>query len=80
MDTSARMRPKVLLIDEVDVFLSDKYYGGVYIPSVYLKDDSIKALLDSIWENKTLRSLNSVKALPAYRNLCNQIQSLDVSV
>ncbi|CAF4353256.1 unnamed protein product [Rotaria sp. Silwood2] len=65
--TSSRIRPKVLLIDEVDVFLSDKYYGGVYIASVYLKDSSIKGLLDSIWQNKTLRSLNAVKALPAYK-------------
>jgi hypothetical protein len=67
VDTASRLRPKILLIDEVDVFLSDKYYGGVYIPSVYLKDPSIKALIDSIWQNKTLRSLNSVKALPAYQ-------------
>ncbi|CAF2001897.1 unnamed protein product [Rotaria magnacalcarata] len=66
-DTSIRIRPKVLLIDEVDVFLSDKYYGGMYIPSVYLKDPSIKELLDSIWQNKSLKTLNSVKALPAYR-------------
>ncbi|CAF4983507.1 unnamed protein product, partial [Rotaria sp. Silwood1] len=66
-DTSVRIRPKVLLIDEVDVFLSDKYYGGMYIPSVYLKDPSIKELLDSIWQDKSLKTLNSVKALPAYR-------------
>ncbi|CAF4857658.1 unnamed protein product, partial [Rotaria sp. Silwood1] len=66
-DTSVRIRPKVLLIDEVDVFLSDKYYGGMYIPSVYLKDPSIKKLLDSIWQDKSLKTLNSVKALPAYR-------------
>ena len=41
-------RQKVLLIDEVDVFLSDKYYGGVYVPVVHLKHPSIKALLDQI--------------------------------
>ncbi|CAF1084596.1 unnamed protein product [Adineta steineri] len=64
---SSCRRSKVLLIDEVDVFLSDKYYGGMYTPSVYLKDPSIKALLDSIWQNKTLQSLNSVKALPTYK-------------
>ncbi|CAF3541480.1 unnamed protein product [Rotaria socialis] len=71
-DTSVRIRPKVLLIDEVDVFLSDKYYGGMYIPSVYLKDPSIKELLDSIWQNKSLKTLNSVKALPAYRTCANK--------
>ena len=41
-------RPKVLLIDEVDVFLSEKYYGGLYLPYLYLKDPFIKNLLDEI--------------------------------
>ncbi|CAF3975531.1 unnamed protein product [Rotaria sordida] len=72
VNTLTRTRSKVLLIDEVDVFLSDKYYGGMYIPSVYLKHPSIKALLDSIWQNKTLRLLNSVKALPAYKTCATQ--------
>ena len=67
IDTSKRIRPKVLLIDEVDVFLSDKYYGGMYMPSVFLKDDAIKALLDSIWQNKHFKSLESIQALPAYK-------------
>ena len=66
-DTSSCLRPKVLLIDEVDVFLSDKYYGGMYIPAVFLKDPTIKVLIDSIWQNKTLNSLKNVKALPAYK-------------
>ncbi|CAF4373606.1 unnamed protein product, partial [Rotaria sp. Silwood2] len=76
-DTSARLRPKVLLlVDEVDVFLSDKYYGGTYIPSVHLKHPYIKALLDSIWKTKTLRSLTNVKALPAYNNCATQYTTI----
>lgn len=67
IDASKRKRPKVLLIDEVDVFLSDKYYGGLYIPCVHLRSPSVKALLDSIWKNKSVRSLNAVKALPSYK-------------
>lgn len=57
---------KVLLIDEVDVFLSDEYYGGVYTPVFYLKHPLIKALLDQIWANKTIRTLNGIKALSVY--------------
>ncbi|CAF1361376.1 unnamed protein product [Rotaria magnacalcarata] len=72
LNTSTRTNSKVLLIDEVDVFLSDKYYGGIYIPSVYLKHATIKALIDSIWRDKTLRWLNSVKALPAYATCATQ--------
>ncbi len=60
------------MIDEVDVFLSDKYYGGMYTPSVHLKDLSIKVSLDSIWQDKTLKTLNSVKALAAYKTCATQ--------
>ncbi|CAF2394409.1 unnamed protein product [Rotaria sp. Silwood2] len=66
---TTRIRPKVLLIDEVDVFLSEKYYSGMYIPSAYLKDPLIKSLLDALWKNRNLRTLRAVKALPAY-NAC----------
>ena len=61
-------RLKVLLIDEVDVFLSEKYYGGLYLPSVYLNDIYIKNLLDEIWKNKnaTPLLLETVKAMPSY--------------
>ena len=67
-NTSVRVRPKVLLIDEVDVFLSEKFYGGTYTSSVCLNDPAIKALLDSIWKNKTLKTLDQIKALPAYNS------------
>ncbi|CAF5093439.1 unnamed protein product, partial [Rotaria sp. Silwood1] len=69
---SEKSQLKVLLIDEVDVFLSDKYYGGMYTPSVYLKNPLIKALLDEIWNNRRLKGLNHVKTLPAYRNCATQ--------
>lgn len=67
--TSRRKRPKVLLIDEVDVFLSDKFYGGTYTPAVCLnKEHEIIALLDSVWKNRNeLRTLQHVKLLPAYQ-------------
>ena len=67
-------RLKVLLIDEVDVFLSEKYYGGLYLPSVYLKDSLFKNLLDEIWKNKNVSPLvlNTVKAMPAYTECLNK--------
>ncbi|CAF3671837.1 unnamed protein product [Rotaria socialis] len=74
-DRRTRIRPKVLLIDEVDVFLSDQFYGGTYTPAVYLKNPSIKALLDSIWQTQTLKTLNSVKALPAYKTCAAQFSN-----
>ena len=46
--------PKVLLIDEVDVFFNKDFYGNLYIPSVSLKDPTINALVNYIWKNKLL--------------------------
>ncbi|CAF1149858.1 unnamed protein product [Adineta steineri] len=63
-----RMRQKVLLIDEVDVFLSEKFYGGMYTPSLLLRDSSIKALLDVLWKSRHLLTLNAVKDTSAYKD------------
>lgn len=43
---------RVLLIDEVDVFLNDDFYGNVYRPATVLKNDSVKKLIDYIWESR----------------------------
>ena len=69
INTKEGKRLKVLLIDEVDVFLSEKYYGGHYSPSVYLKNSLIKNLLDEIWKNKNVSPLvlNTVKDMPSYK-------------
>ncbi|CAM4908372.1 unnamed protein product [Rotaria socialis] len=66
MAETKRIRQKVLLIDEVDVFLSEEYYGGLYTPVLYLKHPVIKTLLDTIWTNRTIRTLNGIKSMPAY--------------
>ncbi|CAF5118665.1 unnamed protein product, partial [Rotaria sp. Silwood1] len=41
----------------------------------YLKDPSIKALIDSIWVNKTLRSLNSIKAVSTYQTCATKFSN-----
>ena len=72
IDVTKRIRPRVLLIDEVDVFLSDQFYGRMYKPIVILNEPPIKMLFDSIWQNKTLKTLNDIKALPAYESCAIQ--------
>ena len=74
-----RSCPKVLLIDEVDVFLSDQYYGGVYTPAVYLKHPIINTLLDTIWQNRTIRTLSGVKVMPAYVACATHFSNWDFS-
>ena len=75
VSTTRSVRPKVLLIDEVDVFLSEKFYGGIYTPAACIKSPAIKSLLDALWQNRELRSLRAVTALPAYRACATQFSN-----
>jgi uncharacterized membrane protein len=41
--------PKVLLIDEVDVFFKGDFYGCAYRPTAALRDETVSDLLDYVW-------------------------------
>lgn len=45
-------RPKILLVDEVDVFFNKEFYASVYTPSAKLTDPTICNLADFIWQHK----------------------------
>ena len=45
-------RPQILLIDEVDVFFSESFFGNTYMPQAQLKGPEVIALTDYIWENR----------------------------
>ena len=45
-------RPRVLLIDEVDVFFSKDFYGNSYRPSLNLMDKTIRDLVSHIWKER----------------------------
>lgn len=57
---------KVLLIDEVDIFVSEKFYGEIYTPAVCVKSTEIKSLFDALWQNRELRSFFAVSRLSVY--------------
>ena len=42
----------MLLIDEVDVFFKNDFYGNTYVPSASIKDPAISALIDYIWKER----------------------------
>ena len=46
-------RPRVLLIDEVDVFLSKDFYGNVYCPFASVSHPTITALLRYLYDSRT---------------------------
>lgn len=51
---------KVLIIDEIDVFFDERFYGELYCPSISLNSKSIKNLIKLVWrevkKNKNLSS------------------------
>lgn len=55
IDLSTNKRPQVLLIDEVDVFFSDDFYGRTYNPSAKVRHPAISKLTDYIWEQRQLK-------------------------
>ncbi|UJR35218.1 hypothetical protein I4U23_027984 [Adineta vaga] len=72
IDITIRLSPKVLLIDEVDVFLSTEYYGETYKPLLILNDPPIKALLDAVWKKRISITLTIVKTLSEYKTCTTQ--------
>ncbi|CAF4248425.1 unnamed protein product [Rotaria sp. Silwood2] len=65
-------RPKILLIDEVDVFFSREFYGNLYTPSASLKDPTITSLVNFIWTHrKSNLNLKKIQITPEYQ-ACNQ--------
>lgn len=65
---SKSKRPKILLIDEVDVFFSKDFYGNVYTPCASLKDATIISLVNLIWsQKKSDLNLRKVQHTSAYK-------------
>ena len=61
------IRPKILLIDEVDVFFSQEFYGNLYTPSASLKDPTITSLVQYIWtQRKSQLNLRKIRMTPEY--------------
>jgi len=67
-DLVKMQREKVLVIDEVDVFLNKHFFGNVYRPMAKLVDPTITALINKIWDsrNNIGLSFKKVSTFPEY--------------
>ena len=67
-------REKILLIDEVDVFLSE-FYGKSYRPTAKFNQE-VKPLTDLIWEKRKKHDLNIsyLKETEEYQSYCKNYQ------
>ena len=60
--------PRVLIIDEVDVFCSEAFFGGAYCPQLEIKNDAVARLMRYIWSIRKVRlDLGSLKGHPSYQ-------------
>eukprot|EP00300_Choanocystis_sp_HF-7_P042751 c9453_g1_i2.p1 GENE.c9453_g1_i2~~c9453_g1_i2.p1 ORF type:complete len:802 (-),score=140.84 c9453_g1_i2:47-2452(-) len=45
-------RPRYLLIDEIDVFVSEDFYGSSYDPVSLMEHPTISALMEYVWQHR----------------------------
>jgi hypothetical protein len=71
--------PKILLIDEVDVFFSKDFYGNDYRPNSNLTvDQHVSNFIDFLWTKKNeLKncSFSLIETSTEYKNLCSKLDS-----
>jgi energy-coupling factor transporter ATP-binding protein EcfA2 len=53
-------RAKILLIDEVDVFFSNNFYGELYCPAACIKLPNVSTLAKAVWAAKNPKSTVSM--------------------
>jgi hypothetical protein len=78
--THHMQRPRVLLIDEVDVFFNKDFYGNLYTPIVNLRKASVTALADLIWQKKGGLYFNHLRKSAAYKNCCGAFEGWEFLV
>jgi len=73
-------RPKMLLIDEVDVFLMEDFYGATYNPIATYRDGRIEKLQRYIWDQGRNMSVPQLQAAvqrqPFYQELFADVPDL----
>ena len=70
-----KKRPNILLIDEVDVFFSEEFYGNYYLAALNLREKCISNILDFIWntynQDKDRLTFDFVIKSNEYRECCS---------
>ena len=49
LPSTERSDPTILIIDEVDVFFDEEYFGNSYCPSIDLKGENVSTFLNFVW-------------------------------
>ncbi|EFA77020.1 hypothetical protein PPL_09772 [Heterostelium album PN500] len=60
---------RILLIDEVDVFFGDSFYGKTYNPSTSIQSFSIIQLVEYIWKNRKNITISTISNQNEYKKV-----------
>jgi hypothetical protein len=66
--------PRVLLIDEVDVFFGTDFYGNAYNTGCTLKDSDVQSLMRHIWEKRDQEQKPTLAQLQTEREYSSFVQ------
>jgi len=72
-------KPRVLLVDEVDVFFTKSFYGSTYLPACELRHETISNLLREVYTKKPA-TLEAVKDWQVYKDVCLRLQTWEFLV
>eukprot|EP00457_Paulinella_chromatophora_P000226 gb/GEZN01000226.1/.p1 GENE.gb/GEZN01000226.1/~~gb/GEZN01000226.1/.p1 ORF type:complete len:1726 (-),score=329.91 gb/GEZN01000226.1/:319-5208(-) len=71
------VRPRVLLIDEADVFFQKDFYGNSYDAATLIKSNEITLLFEHIWKvRNALPTMEQMKHLQVYTDIENRFPNL----
>ena len=72
-------RDEILLVDEVDVFFGNEFYGQTYNQVVEIREPEIQEILKKIWiawnQGGRRLKLNDIKSMPEYSRLLSKLSS-----
>lgn len=66
-------KKKMLLIDEVDVFFTQDFYGNTYNPILLVNNESVTELIEYIFEQNV--DFLKVKESPIYKKIVQQFSN-----
>ncbi|KAL4508491.1 hypothetical protein ABPG72_003795 [Tetrahymena utriculariae] len=70
--------PKILLVDEVDIFFTNEFYGSLYNPLARLCDVTIQKLASLIWQNRSKHiSLAWIRETSEYQDCIKRFKKLN---
>ena len=71
---SSLLAGRVLLVDEVDVFCSEQFFGGSYNPMLALRSGEVSALMQHVYSLKAAFDLPTVKKHPTYQKALSSVR------